>query len=197
MSTDDIFEIVDEEDQVIGRAPRSRCHGDPTLVHRVAHVLVFNREEQLLLQKRSQAKDVQPGRWDTSVGGHLDPGETYLEAAYREMREELGIEGVPLTFLYHSRIRNDYESENVATYLARYDGEILFAQDEIDEVRFWNPEMIAESLDKEVFTPNFEQEWAMFQDWNRRYPARGEAGVAMCAGDTFPDLFKSLDESKG
>lgn len=197
MSTDDIFEIVDEEDQVIGRAPRSRCHGDPTLVHRVAHVLVFNREEQLLLQKRSQAKDVQPGRWDTSVGGHLDPGETYLEAAYREMREELGIEGVPLTFLYHSRIRNDYESENVATYLARYDGEILFAQDEIDEVRFWSPEMIAESLDKEVFTPNFEQEWAMFQDWNRRYPARAEAGVAMCAGDTFPDLFKSLDESKG
>ncbi len=91
MAGNEWFDIVDENDRVICQAPRSVCHGDPSLIHRVAHVLVFNRRGQLLLQKRSRSKDIQPGRWDTSVGGHLDPGEDYLEAAYREMREELGI----------------------------------------------------------------------------------------------------------
>ena len=67
----EFFDIVDDEDRVIGQAPRSQCHGDPRLVHRVAHVLVFNSRGELLLQKRSVTKDIQPGKWDTSVGGHL------------------------------------------------------------------------------------------------------------------------------
>jgi isopentenyldiphosphate isomerase len=111
----EIFDIVDENDRAIGQAPRAECHGNPALVHRVAHVLVFDRHDRLLLQKRAMTKDIQPGRWDTSVGGHLDPGESYLEAASREMHEELGIEGVPLTWLYTSKIRNEIESENVST----------------------------------------------------------------------------------
>ena len=81
----ELFEIVDDNDLVIGTAPRRECHGNPALVHRAAHVLVFNRAGQLLLQKRSASKDIQPGKWDTSVGGHLDPGENYLTAAVREM----------------------------------------------------------------------------------------------------------------
>jgi isopentenyl-diphosphate delta-isomerase type 1 len=163
----DLFDIVDEYDQVIGQAPRSECHGNPSLVHRVAHVLVFDGNGRLLLQKRSMHKDIQPGRWDTSVGGHLDPGESYLEAACREMNEELGIEGVPLTWLYFSKIRNEIESENVSTYLARYDGEVRFAPEEIDEVRFWSPEEIDIALGTGVFTPNFEEEWTLWRRWNR------------------------------
>jgi isopentenyl-diphosphate delta-isomerase type 1 len=163
----EIFEIVDENDRVIGQAPRSECHGNPALVHRVAHVLVFNSRGELLLQKRSAAKDIQPGKWDTSVGGHLDPGESYLEAACREMREELGIEGVKLTWLYASKVRNDVESENVATYLALYDGEFVFDPAEIDTVRFWSGDEIETSLGREVFTPNFEEEWANWKEWNR------------------------------
>jgi isopentenyldiphosphate isomerase len=162
----ELFDIVDAEDRVIGQAPRSLCHGDPSLIHRVAHVLVFNRKGDLLLQKRSMRKDVQPGRWDTSVGGHLDPGETYLVAAYREMREELGISGVVLTCLYPSQMRNDFESENVMTYLLCYDGEFSIDPDEIDEARFWSAKEIEASLGSGRFTPNFEQEWAMFKDWS-------------------------------
>ncbi|BCR04794.1 NUDIX hydrolase [Desulfuromonas versatilis] len=192
---EDIFEIVDEEDRVIGRAPRSRCHGDPSLVHRVAHVLVFNRSGSLLLQKRSLTKDVQPGRWDTSVGGHLDPGESYLQAARREMTEELGIEGVALTFLYYSKVRNDFESENVATYLALFEGPIRHAASEIDEVRFWSADEIAADLGTGMFTPNFEQEWAMFLEWSQRYPARKGSGLGLCAGERFPDLFRELGEA--
>jgi isopentenyl-diphosphate delta-isomerase type 1 len=193
----ELFDIVDEQDRVIGQAPRSECHGNPALVHRVAHVLVFDRSDRLLLQKRSMTKDIQPGRWDTSVGGHLDPGESYLEAACREMREELGIEGVPLTWLYFSKIRNEIESENVSTYLIRYDGEVRFEAEEIDEVRFWSAEEIETALGTGVFTPNFEEEWALWRSWNRRYPVLPERTVALCAGDSFPDLLKDLEGKEG
>lgn len=158
----DFFEIVDSDDQVIGLRPRNECHGNPDLVHRVSHVLVFNSSGDLLLQKRSELKDVQPGKWDTSVGGHVDPGENYLQAAYREMNEELGIHGLSLKLLYPSKIRNDFESENVMTYLVVYDGEICFNRTEIDEVRFWTPQEIDGALGRGILTPNFEEEWQMW-----------------------------------
>jgi isopentenyl-diphosphate delta-isomerase type 1 len=159
----ELFEIVDENDLVIGVKPRRECHGNPALVHRVAHVLVFNSQGELLLQKRSETKDVQPGKWDTSVGGHLDPGETYIQAAYREAEEELGLRNLAFTPLYPSKIRNDYESENVMTYLVVYDGEICFNRSEIDAVRFWAPQQIEDALGSGCFTPNFEEEWQLWR----------------------------------
>ena len=86
----EIVDRVDDQDRVIGTASRSACHADPNLIHRAVHVLVFNGQGELLLQLRSLSKDIQPGKWDTSVGGHLDPGEDYRAAAVREMGEELG-----------------------------------------------------------------------------------------------------------
>ncbi|RME38122.1 MAG: NUDIX domain-containing protein, partial [Deltaproteobacteria bacterium] len=158
MQDKELFDIVDEEDRVVGRATRSECHGNPSLIHRVVHVLVFDCKGCLLLQKRHPDKDIQPGKWDTSVGGHLDAGEDYLQAARREMAEELGIRGVPLTFLYKSRIRNEIESENVATYMVQWDGPIRSNPDEITEVRYWRPVDIEKSLGLGLFTPNFEEE---------------------------------------
>lgn len=96
---DEILEIVNEEGEVLGLAPRSEIHGNPSLWHRVVHVLVFNRKGELLLQKRSMDKDVAPGRWDTSVGGHVNPGESLVKAAARELMEELGVEAEP-EFVY-------------------------------------------------------------------------------------------------
>src|SRR3990172_7021722 len=88
---DETLEVVDKDGNVLGLAKRSEIHGNPSLVHRVVHVLVFNSKGDLLLQKRSMNKDVAPGTWDTSVGGHVNPGEDIPEAARREMKEELGI----------------------------------------------------------------------------------------------------------
>lgn len=191
--TGELVDLVNEEDQIVGKALRSECHGNPHLIHRAAHVLVFNDRQQLLLQKRSKSKDIQPGKWDTSVGGHLDLGEGYRVAAVREMSEELGVEGVPLAELYPSKIRNQIESENIFTFMAIYSGPIDFAVDEIQEVRFWEHEDIVAALGSGCFTPNFEEEWQMFNDWLRKYQA-GKGELALCAGDSFPDLFARLKE---
>ena len=139
---EEIFDIVDEADRVIGCAPRSRCHGDPSLIHRTAHVVVFHPDgKRILLQRRTWSKDIQPGKWDTAVGGHLDRGEDYVTAARREMKEELGLDSaLPLRFLFHSRIRNSVESENVGVFSLVSEGPFTFQRSEIDEVRFFTRE---------------------------------------------------------
>lgn len=185
---EEIFDIVDAEDRVIGQAPRFRCHGDPSLVHRVAHVLVFDYSGRLLLQKRSATKDVQPGKWDTSVGGHLDPGEDYRTAAVREMQEEIGICEVPLTFLYNYPLRNAFESENVTTFLAYHQGPFEFCPREIDEVRFWTAEEINVELGSGELTSNFEEEWGYWQKWCRRHPVPSDRPVDLRAGLSCQEL---------
>ena len=83
------FPIVDEEGRVIGAATRGECHNGSRLLHPVVHLHVFNSQGEVYLQKRPAWKDIQPGKWDTSVGGHLDYGETPEQALVREVREEL------------------------------------------------------------------------------------------------------------
>ncbi|MBD3184090.1 NUDIX domain-containing protein [Candidatus Poribacteria bacterium] len=162
--TEEYFDIVDENDNVIGKASRSQCHGDNSLAHRVVHVLVFNSKGQLFLQKRSKNKFIQPGKWDTSVGGHLDSGETYDQAVKREMKEELGIIA-PVKHVYNYWMCNDIETEYVQTYICIYDGNIEFDPDEIDEGRFWTKSEIESNLGKDIFTPNFEEEYQRYLDW--------------------------------
>ena len=127
---------------MIGSAPRSRCHGDPSLIHRTAHVVVFHPDgKRILLQLRTKTKDIQPGKWDTAVGGHLDHGEDYEAAARREMHEELGLDpALPLHFLFRSRIRNSIESENVGVFSLVSEGPFSFQSSEIDAVRFFSRE---------------------------------------------------------
>ena len=160
---EELFDIVDKNDMVIGAATRSEVHGNPALIHRVAHVLVFNSEGELFLQKRGLSKDVQPGKWDTSVGGHLDTGESYFVGARREMEEALGITGADIKFLYKYRHENAYESEFVATFSCVWDGQIVTAASEIEEGRFWTLPEIEENLEREVFTPNFIDELGRYR----------------------------------
>ncbi|MGF1530057.1 MAG: NUDIX domain-containing protein [Puniceicoccaceae bacterium] len=87
---DELFDVVDADDRVIGTAPRWRVHRDG-LKHRAIHVLLWNDTGKVYLQLRSAQKDTHPGCWDSSCSGHLDAGEGYLEAAVRELGEELGL----------------------------------------------------------------------------------------------------------
>jgi isopentenyldiphosphate isomerase len=159
---EELFDIVDDQGRVIGQAPRSRCHGDPSLIHRAVHVLVFDPDGRLYLQKRAENKDIQPGRWDTSVGGHLAVGETYEQAAVREMREELAIEGARLERLYDYPWRNAVESEDVRTFRVVWRGPVRFDPIEISEGRFWTVGEIRTALGTDLFTPNFEHEFARY-----------------------------------
>ena len=187
------FDIVDESGRVVGRALREVCHGDPSLVHRSVHIYVFNRRGEILLQLRSKHKDIQPGRWDTSVGGHLDAGEDYEGAARRELSEELGIDldtseagsgsgggsATGLEYLFDVRIRNEIESENARVYAFRAEGPFDYAAEEIDEVRFWRPSDIEAAVGTGKLTPNLEREFLRLLEAglvDRRSAGPGEGG---------------------
>lgn len=161
-NSEEYLEIVDEKGGVIAIAPRAEIHGNPSLIHRVVHVLVFNKKGDLLLQKRSHRKDVAPGKWDTSVGGHVGIGEDLLVSAKREMEEELGIACPELEFLYSYTHSNPYETELVATYRCTYDGRIEFNRDEIDEVRYWSIDDIKHAIGKGLLSDNFEDEYSTY-----------------------------------
>ncbi len=156
---EELLDLVDEHDRVIGGTRRRDVHGNPALIHRVAHVIVLNDRGGIFLQKRCGTKDVQPGKWDTSVGGHVDRGETYFSAARREMAEELGITDAELRFSHKYLHRNSYESEYVATFLAEWTGDIRLDHTEIDEGRFWTASEIASKRNSGLFTPNFLDEF--------------------------------------
>ncbi len=163
---EELLEVVNEHGKVLRLLPRSVIHGNPSLMHRVVHVLVFNGNRELLLQKRSMNKDVAPGKWDTSVGGHVDRGETILKAVRREMEEELGITTCEPEFLYTYIHSNPYETELVYTHSCVHSGEISFNKDEIDEVRYWNLNDIMNNLGKGLFSDNFEHEIRTFIQFN-------------------------------
>ncbi len=162
MDQEEHLEIVDYQGNVIGSARRSEVHGNPSLIHRVVHVLVLNRKGEILLQKRSQNKDVAPGRWDTSVGGHVGVGEDLVTSSKREMLEELGISGYDPEYLYSYIHSNPYETELVTTFHYRYEGEFSFNREEIDEIRFWSIEEIREAMGKKMLSDNFEHEFRTY-----------------------------------
>jgi len=161
-NSEEQLEVVNQNGEVIGLAPRTEVHGNPSLIHRVVHVLVFNPEGKLLLQKRSLTKDVAPGKWDTSVGGHVGIGEALPISARREMEEELGISGCVIEYLYSHIHRGRHETELVSTYRCIYSGNFHFNKQEIDEVRFWSIEEIAGTIGNGILSAHFEDEFRTY-----------------------------------
>lgn len=154
----EIFPIVNEAGMVVGCATRGECHSGSKFLHPVVHLHLFNSKGDLFLQKRPIWKDIQPGKWDTAVGGHVEYGEKVEEALMREAKEELGIND-----FIHEKVgcyvfESTKERELVYSFMTIYDGKIL-TTDELDGGRFWSKEEILNNLGKNVFTPNFESEY--------------------------------------
>lgn len=153
------FPIVNEQGEVIGSATRGECHSGSKLLHPVVHLHVFNSKGDIYLQRRPAWKDIQPGKWDTAVGGHIDFGETPEEALRREVREELGITDFVPVPIDKYVFESQREKELVYVNRTTYDGEIRPSTDELDGGRFWTLQEIREAMGKGLLTPNFESEF--------------------------------------
>jgi len=139
---EDIFDVVNERDEVVDCQTRSVVHR-LGLKHRAAHVLVFNARGEVFLQKRSRKKDRQPGLWDSSASGHLDSGEDYDAAAVRELREELGLElNEPLERLFKINACEETDGEFVWVYRCRNNGPFALNPAEIDGGSWLAPEKV-------------------------------------------------------
>lgn len=162
---DEIFPIVDEDGNVIGHETRAICHGGSMLLHPVVHVHLFNSKGDIYLQQRAWSKDIQPGMWDTAVGGHVDFGETVETAVKRECFEELALNNVEPVFAYTYLWHSPVESELVYVHTLIYDGELVFNPKEIIDGRFWSMQELRATLGKNVFTPNFEHDFQLLVDY--------------------------------
>jgi isopentenyldiphosphate isomerase len=162
-NTEELFPVVDEDGNTIGEALRSVCHdGKSMLLHPVVHLHIFNGAGELFLQKRVLTKDIQPGKWDTSVGGHLDPGENVEEGLAREANEELGLTDFEYYFLGKYVWESPRERELVSSFSTKSDEIPSINKDEIEEGKYWSIQDIKDNIGKNVFTPNFEKEFEMF-----------------------------------
>ncbi len=155
--------VVDDKGKVIGKALRTLVHGQEKLMHPVVHLHVINKAKQIYLQKRSSAKLIQPGKWDTAVGGHMAVGESIEEALKRETKEEIGIENLRIRPVFQYKWETDVEKELVFSFITQYDGYLNPNNDEVDEGKFWSIKEIKDNLGKQVFTPNFELEFEMLR----------------------------------
>lgn len=158
----ELFPIVDAEGNTIGCATRGECHDGSKLLHPVVHLHLLNSAGDIYLQQRPQWKEIQPGKWDTAVGGHVDYGESVADALLREVREEIGITDFTPVFLMCYRFESERERELVYVYKCVYEGEVK-PSDELDGGRFWAISEVEHAIGKGVLTPNFEQEFRMIK----------------------------------
>ena len=158
---EDIFDVVNDDDEIIGRELRNVVHARG-LLHRAVHVLVYNAVGQLFLQKRSMAKDNDPGLWDSSCSGHVDSGESYAVAAERELMEEIDLlVDEPMEELIKIEASAETSWEFTVIYRTESEGPFNLCPEEIDEGCWFSPEEIDGALktEPEKFSPTFRLIW--------------------------------------
>ncbi len=171
---EEIFDVVNERDEVIDQQPRSEVHRRK-LLHRAVHVLVFNRCGDLFLQKRSKLKDCFPGTWDSSASGHLDHGETYDACSVRELREEIGLTvATPPSRLFRIEARPETGQEFVWVYRCESEGPFVLQPEEVDEGAWFSPSQITQWIADRPseFAPAFPLIWSRLQTGDSPLPTQ-------------------------
>ncbi len=162
--SDEIFDVVNERDEVIGRELRRIVHRDG-LKHRAVHVFVFNARGEVFLQKRSLSKDSSPGLWDSSASGHLDTGEDYDTCAMRELREEIGLVlSAPPRRLFKVEPCGETGQEFVWLYECESEGPFILHPEEIERGGWFTRERVAQWVNERPhdFAPAFVLLWKKF-----------------------------------
>lgn len=146
--------LVDEKDNVIGSEEKNKCHEGRGILHRAFTIFIFNNQNQVLLQRRSEFKKLWPLFWDGSCAGHPRENEDFKESAERRLKEELGIEcdlKMIDKFQYQANYKNiGSENEICAILTGRYNGEIKPNLKEVAELRWINKD----ELRQEIFEKN-------------------------------------------
>lgn len=162
-NSQELLPVVDAEGNVVGQTSRGVAHnGIDKPLHPVVHLHVFNPQGELFLQHRPAWKDIQPDRWDTAVGGHVDWGEDIATALHREVREEIGLDLTRLHTAPEFLVRYVFESSRereLVNVFRLVTAEQPHPSEELDGGRFFSPVEIAERMGTDFFTPNFEQEY--------------------------------------
>lgn len=170
--SEEIFDVVNERDEVIGRAPRREVHRTG-LRHRAIHVFVFNSRGQVFLQKRSMSKDSSPGLWDSSASGHLDCGEDYDACAIRELREEIGLNvGECPRRLFKVEACTQTGQEFVWLYQCASEGPFTLHPEEIERGEWFTPAAISKWISErpQNFAPAFVLLWKKFNEQGAARP---------------------------
>ncbi len=163
LASEEWVPLVDEQGKIVGQAPRSQVHNGSKLLHPVVHLHVLNHNKNILLQKRPTSKQIQPGKWDTAVGGHISAGETLETALQKEAFEEIGLTGFQAKLLKVYKWESDVEAELVYLFSTFDFKNVKVQSDEVEEIRFWTKNQIEKEIGQGVFTPNFEHEFGILK----------------------------------
>jgi isopentenyldiphosphate isomerase len=159
----EFFPVVEPNGLVVARAAREYCHSGAKPLHPVVHLHIIDRFSRIYLQKRPVSKKMQPGKWDTAVGGHVSYGEHLLEALYRESSEELGFSEFNPIHIVTYEFESEVEKELINVYAAVGHYELTPDPEELDGGQWWELADIDEGIGKGIFTPNFESEFQMIR----------------------------------
>jgi len=155
--------VVESTGMVVGRSSREYCHNGAKPLHPVIHIHIIDRFSRIYLQKRSKHKIIQPGKWDTAVGGHVSYGETLMEAVYREAYEELRFQEFNPIHLETYEFESAVERELIFVFAVVGTYDLCPDKDEVEEGRWWRLEDIDANIGNGTFTPNFESEFQMIR----------------------------------
>jgi isopentenyldiphosphate isomerase len=156
--------VVDDQGKILGKISRDDAHKGGKILHPVVHLHVFGPNKTLLLQKRPMSKPIQPGKWDSSVGGHISFGESLETALRREAEEEIGLKDFSAKLLKVYRWDTEVESEQVYLFITRdHKSACMVNPEEVEEIRYWTSKEIERNLGKNIFTPNLEFEFSILK----------------------------------
>ncbi len=148
----ELFYHVDDQDRVLGAVKRSEAHQSDKIIHRSVDILVFNDQSELLMQKRSSEKDTFPLFWTVSASGHVSYGQSYDEAAARELEEELGL-NLPLERLYKIYVKEEREFNFIYFAFLRTKTKIEFDRDEVSAIKWVGLKQINDFARNNNLTP--------------------------------------------